>query len=215
MAVALPRPSTCGTRPAYLDNLFRENASFANSPSLHSATSSISCSSTASTYDLRTMHSHPRPLSPALEESSVDDRNSVRSLKLNLSPRFNVRKVFNRRTHPQAQGQGSGTVYQSMPAPSRSATTLSLHPASRRPSLASLPKLQTSFTAPQRKSSNVHKEKPLPAAPIPPAQELSCHRCYYYAARNCKGWVLGGSHGDACEQCLVRFHQDLRYDISN
>ncbi|KXL46894.1 hypothetical protein M433DRAFT_142882 [Acidomyces richmondensis BFW] len=202
MTMALPRPSTYGTRPAYLDNLFRETSSFASSSSLHSATSSISYGSTASTYDLRTMQTYPRPLSPALEESSADDRHSVRSLKLNLSPRFNVRKVFNRRTHPQAQEPTSEAASQSMPTPSRSATTSILHSSSRRPSLASLPKLQTSFTAPQRKNSNAYKEKPLPAAPIPAAQELSCHRCYYYAARNCKGWVMGGSHGDACEQCL-------------
>jgi hypothetical protein len=37
----------------------------------------------------------------------------------------------------------------------------------------------------------------------PPTQELSCGRCYYFTARNCNGYVLGGEAGDACEGCLV------------
>lgn len=45
----------------------------------------------------------------------------------------------------------------------------------------------------------------MPAVPItpPPVEQLSCHRCYYYSMRNCNGWVMGGSHGDACDSCTV------------
>jgi len=50
-------------------------------------------------------------------------------------------------------------------------------------------------------------EENIPAVPITPpanATELSCVRCYYYSMRNCNGWVMGGSHGDACDSCTVR-----------
>lgn len=43
---------------------------------------------------------------------------------------------------------------------------------------------------------------PVPITP-PGSAELSCKRCYYYSMRNCNGWVMGGSHGDACENCTV------------
>lgn len=192
MTMALPRPSTCGTRPAYLDNLFRDSPPPVPSPSLHSANSSMSFSSTQSTLDLRLTQPIPRPLSPAYEEEAGDDRGSVRSLRLNLSPRFHIRNIFNRRTYPQAR--------ETTDSPSSSSTTPShVQPSSRRPSL---PKLQTSFSSPPRKGS-ITKDKPLPTAPVQTAQEVTCHRCYYFAARNCNGWVMGGHHGDACEQCLV------------
>ncbi|KAF2149976.1 hypothetical protein K461DRAFT_270526 [Myriangium duriaei CBS 260.36] len=44
-----------------------------------------------------------------------------------------------------------------------------------------------------------------PPAPITPpgTSEMKCHRCYYYSMRNCNGWVMGGSHGDACENCTM------------
>lgn len=203
MAMALPRPSTCGTRPAYLDNLFRQ-PSHSEPPSRREPYKSMPHSS-ASSLDLRSQFSQAETLPPPYE--SDEDKGSVRSLRLNLSPRFNVKKVFNRRTYPQAkemignalQGSRSG---QTTP-PSRSQSS------SRRPSL---PKLQTSFggtslSSPRRKGSLVSvqapKDKPLPAPPVEPAKEMSCHRCYYFAARNCNGWVMGGTHGDACEQCLV------------
>ncbi|GAM90253.1 hypothetical protein ANO11243_082950 [Dothideomycetidae sp. 11243] len=50
-----------------------------------------------------------------------------------------------------------------------------------------------------------------PPVPITPpgtgiaTGELSCQRCYYYSMRNCNGWVMGGTHGDACENCTVSF----------
>ncbi|PNS18720.1 hypothetical protein CAC42_5259 [Sphaceloma murrayae] len=43
---------------------------------------------------------------------------------------------------------------------------------------------------------------PVPITP-PPTAELNCQRCYYYSMRNCNGWVIGGTHGDACENCTM------------
>lgn len=193
--MAMARPATFGTRPAYLDNLFRDSPlPLPTSPSLHSSTSSISCSSTTSGIDLRLNKPLPRPLSPAFEDIA-EDRGSVRSLRLNLSPRFKFRNILNRRTYPtesDTSGPPSSTI---SPTPSR--------PASRRPSL---PKLNTSFPTTTRRDKPL-PYKPLPTAPASSAHELPCHRCYYFAARNCNGYVMGGSHGDACEQCLVRFVQ--------
>ncbi|KAI5366235.1 hypothetical protein Slin15195_G077570 [Septoria linicola] len=34
------------------------------------------------------------------------------------------------------------------------------------------------------------------------SSDLGCQKCYYYTARNCNGYVLGGDAGDACETCL-------------
>lgn len=39
--------------------------------------------------------------------------------------------------------------------------------------------------------------------PTVPTRQLTSHRCYYSAARNCKNWVLGGGAGEACEVCYV------------
>ena len=190
MTMALPRPSMAGNRPAYLDNLFRDNPPrLPKSPSLRSANSSISFNST-SPIDARMAQTHSRPLSPAFEEDS-DDRMSVRSLSRHLSPRRRIRDILNRRTYPQVQ---ETLDY----PPSRPTPSLS-NPSSRRPSL---PKLQTTFSSPPRKGYAI-ASKPLPAIPQPKAEELKCQRCYYFVARNCNGYVMGGSHGDACETCAV------------
>ena len=180
-----------GNRPAYLDSLFRENPQpLPKSPSVRSNNSSISYSST-SPIDVRSGHAHTRPLSPAFEEDSADDKMSVRSLSHHLSPRRKIRGLLNRRTYPQAQETVEYTS-------GRQAPSLS-HPSSRRPSL---PKLQTAFSSPPRKAQAM-TSKPLPAVPAHKVEELKCQRCYYFIARNCNGYVLGGSHGDACETCAV------------
>jgi hypothetical protein len=54
-----------------------------------------------------------------------------------------------------------------------------------------------------------HKSPPLPTPEQPStiqAKNLRIHRCYYFAARNCKGWTIGRSPHDACESCWVSFH---------
>lgn len=103
-------------------------------------------------------------------------------------------------------------------------------PGSRRPSTLSLaslrarkvtPESQQSAPSSARKSSasissgrrwaflhgateDAENVPPIPITP-PPVTELSCHRCYYFSMRNCNGWVMGGSHGDACDSCTVSF----------
>lgn len=193
--MALPRPSMAGNRPAYLDNLFSNNATpplpTPTTPSLRSASSSIS---SASAFDLRPLQTKPRPLSPAFEEEQSDDRMSVRSLRL-LSPKLRVRNILNRRTYPQVKETVEYTSTTSTSSHSHNHSTTS----SRRPSL---PKLQTAFSSPPRRNNPI-TSKPLPAAPLPMAEELTCKRCYYFTARHCKGYVIGGSHGDACDGCAV------------
>ena len=190
MALALQRPSMAGNRPAYLDSLFKDNPpSLPKSPSLRSSNSSISYTS-ISPIDARSTQAHPRPLSPAFEEDQ-DDKMSVRSLSRHLSPRRKIRGILHRRTYPQVQE--TVEFSSSSQAPSLS------HPSSRQPSL---PKLQTAFSSPPRKGQPM-TSKPLPAAPLTRVEELKCQRCYYFVARNCNGYVMGGSHGDACETCAV------------
>jgi hypothetical protein len=169
----LPRRSTSGNRPAYLDNLFRD-APPLPSQSLHSANSSISESSVTSPFSIRPSQPLPRPLSPAVEDV-VGEQGSVRSLRLNLSPRHKIRNIFNRRTPPQ--------VEETLRPPSP--VEAQRQPRRRK----SLPLLQTSFSQPLPRPVQ-DPEKPLPDIPPPLAQELNCHRCYYFAARNCNGWVL-------------------------
>ena len=41
-------------------------------------------------------------------------------------------------------------------------------------------------------------------SPATPADELTAHRCFYFAAHHCNGWVFGGAHGDTCDNCAVR-----------
>lgn len=188
MAMAMPRPSTSGNRPAYLDSLFEghNKKQLPKTPSLRSANSSTSFNSIPSS-DVRTLQPLPRPLSPAFEEDQ-SDRLSLRSFKMNFSPRLKMRGVFNRRTYPQV-AQDSGEPFNHRQTPSLSSQS------SRRPSL---PKLQS----PTRKTHHSSSSKALPPPPPPPmAEELKCQPCYYFAARHCQGYVMGGSHGDACEGC--------------
>lgn len=60
-------------------------------------------------------------------------------------------------------------------------------------------------TGPERHSEDEEVAISPSAAPIKPMSELSCVRCYYFSARNCNGWIMGGSHGEACDTCTVCF----------
>nr|POE54528.1 hypothetical protein CFP56_41466 [Quercus suber] len=191
MTFPISQSSTSNMRPAYMDNLFRD-APLPASPSLHSSTSSVSVGSSMSAFDLKLIQSMPRPLTPALENSV--DGGSIRSLRVHFSPRFRIKNIFHRRTYPQGRES---------PSPiDRSQSVAATRHIGRRPSL---PMLQTNLSSPLRRPSVQQRPspgKPLPQEPTLPAQELSCHRCYYFAARNCNGWVMGGDHGDSCETCL-------------
>ena len=212
MAMALSRPSTCGNRPAYLDKLFHDSAppvptvptsiptntptspSLRSVPSLRSAKSSFSSSSNLA-LDSRPVHqSNPRALSPAFEEDMQDDKMSIKSLKLRLNPRNKIRNILNRRTYPRVK---ETVEFNS----TKSSSSCDLF-AARQPSL---PKLQTTFSSPPQKGHKHSTSKPLPPTPTTKAaEELQCQPCYYFAARNCNGYVMGGNHGDACEGCAVR-----------
>ena len=193
----MARSSMCGNRPAYLDNLFRENPPpppLPKSPSLRSSNRRIA---STSAFDLRTVQLSPRLLPPAFEEEQTDDKVSVkstkstRSLRLQLSARLKIRSILNRRTYPQVQETVEYTSSRANPSHTQ--------PTSRQPSL---PKVQTAFSLPHRKGHPI-TSKPLPAAPPPKAERLKCQPCYYFAAHNCNGYVMGGSHGDACDNCAV------------
>lgn len=189
MAMALPRPSDIGCRPAYLDNLFAHSASPRSPQYRHDIAYNVTPA-----LDL----DKALPLAPAFEPA--DDTRSVRSLRLRMSPsRFHLQTILHRRTYPQPSETISMDSTSSTTSP-KSTPGQSLA-GSRRPSLARLPML----SPPSRKDSLQPKlqVKTSHLDLARPAQELSCHRCYYFAARNCNGWVMGGSHGDACESCAV------------
>lgn len=195
--MALPCHSLHGNRPAYLDKLFHETPPSPppmGSPRARSTKSSISSLNS----ELHTNEGSARQLSPGFEADSFDDRISVRSLRLHLSPRFKIRNILNRRTYPHIQetpefdsteGSSSGSLSPSM--------------------LSSLPRPQTASSSLPRKRHQ-SKSKALPSMPSPKIEQLHCTPCYYFAARNCNGHVLGGGHGDACENCAVRLHGIFR-----
>lgn len=231
------RPSATSTRPAYMDQFFRD----APIPqSAHSSTSSISTISSASNYNPRNTTYSGRSLSPPPEEGS--DASSIRSkTSSNGKKWFNLGKVLHRRTYPQSEEADRP----SNKAESEATSPIEEEPTTRRPSL---PKVPASFPPPQ--AINTYATRPLPAVPQPAppglrkqpslmrktsaplpqqtipqqtipermsskripskgepvqvsTQELSCQRCYYFTARNCNGYVMGGDAGDACEGCLV------------
>jgi hypothetical protein len=67
-----------------------------------------------------------------------------------------------------------------------------------------------SFLNDRRNSHRTYQTLPTPlASEIPPSVQaggLIAHRCYYFAARNCKGWTIGCLPDDACESCRVSVH---------
>lgn len=187
----LPRPSLHGNRPAYLDKLFHESASCPPpifSPSAHSTNSSISSLHS----DQLAGERNVRPFLRGFDTDSLDDRISVRSLKLHLSPRFKIRTLFSRRTIQQVQETVDFEA---------SETSTSYNPSP--PKFSPLLRPQTSWSSPSRKR-HPPRLPSVPSAPVAKVEQLHCTPCYYFAARNCHGYVLGGDHGDACENCAVR-----------
>jgi hypothetical protein len=140
---------------------------------------------------------HTRPLTPACEEemednSSGDDSKSVLSISLSRSikPRLRLRNFsLHRRSEPQLQRSSS-----SRPTSGDSTGKTS-------PNVAN-------FFHKRHSNPTTKPLPPLTQQTVPPStqtQKLNCHRCYYFAARNCKGWTMGGAANDACEACLVSF----------
>lgn len=192
------------SRPAYLNGLFSPKRSVqgcrSRTPcpirSSYSSTESINAS--MSTLDNQQTINHIRPLTPAREEeleanSSGDDSRSVLCLSLSrsLKPCLRLRNFsLHRRSESQFQCGSS-----SRPTSGDSTGKIS-------------PNIANFFQGKTHPNPTTNPLPPLPAHAIPPpvqSQELTCHRCYYFAARNCKGWTMGGSSNDACETCLVSF----------
>ena len=80
-----------------------------------------------------------------------------------------------------------------MPRPSSSKGTVSVTSAGRRWHL---------FGGAEKSVEDSENMPPVPITP-PATSELNCRPCYYFSMRNCQGYVMGGSHGDACENCTV------------
>jgi len=204
------------SRPAYLDGLFSPKQAAQDyrprTPSLsrsaYSSTESINAS--MSSNDTQQNFNTTRPLTPACEEeyegnSSGDDNKSVLSLSLSrsLKPRLRLRNFsLHRRSEPQLQRNGSS----SRPTSGDSTGKTS-------PNVANFFQKRHSNPA----SKTLPAVVPTQAAPVQAqTQELNCHRCYYFAARNCKGWTMGGAANDACEACLVSFeHIDPLKHLTN
>lgn len=93
-------------------------------------------------------------------------------------------------------------TYATRPLPAVPPPGVRKQPSLMRKASAPLPHLPQQ-TIPERMSSKRIAPSPQKTQPQISTQELSCQKCYYFTARNCNGYVMGGDSGDACEGCLV------------
>jgi hypothetical protein len=137
------------------------------------------------------------PLSP-LEKLGFESNTPGRNMKpFLLLPFLNSDKLcFNTQVSESAQPSARGPTHN---------TFFRLSNGSRK----LLPDV-VSFLDDRRKSHRTYRTLPTPpASEIPSSVQaggLSAHRCYYFAARNCKGWTIGCLSDDACESCRVSLH---------
>ncbi|QIX00298.1 hypothetical protein AMS68_005815 [Peltaster fructicola] len=183
----LPPPLIRTTRPMHVETMFQDRSRAPSLSSSHRSADSVD-SSVASPadnrYDASAKYQELRAMSPAYDQD--DDRSSLRSFAASFSfrrPKWALLKKLHRRD--QTPEDISSSVQEVAPLPRKS----SLSPLSRIHSRQNSSTLSLSPRSP----TCTHLE---------PVQELSSRKCYYSIARNCPGWVLGGSHGDACEACL-------------
>lgn len=176
-----------GNRPAYLDKLFLEHLPFTSSVSSLDANLALKNFPSLSS-ELHANEEIPPKLSPGFDRDSFDDSFSVRSLRLHLSPRFKMRKLFGKRTHSRIQE----TV--EFDCPTSPSQTWQKHSSPPRP--------QTAWGLSPTKPS---QSKVIPSPCPSPVKVAHLHYtpCYYANARNCHGYVLGSGHGDACENCAA------------
>jgi hypothetical protein len=216
MAATAPSLRQRPLRPAYVDGLFSSKQSVQNhrprTPSLtgsaYSSTESIDASISA--LDNQQTLNHTRPLTPACEEeleevySSGDDSRPVLSFSFARSLKSRLRlRNFSLHSRSESRLQGSSSP----------------RPTSADSSRERISPTAATFLHGKRHSNLTNPpNKPLLGLPAQAAQsavqtrELTCHRCYYFAARNCKGWTIGGSSNDACDPCLVSYrNHDYRH----
>lgn len=182
----MPIPMLRTTRPIHVETMFRDRSRAPSLSSSHRSADSVSSSVASpadSSYDAASKFQELRALSPAFEES--DDRSSLRSFAMSFSvkrPKWRLLDKLHRRNPAAIERSASAQ-------------------GGRIPRKLSLAQLHG------RSNSSMLQLSPKPASPLQTqadlSQELSCRKCYYSIARNCPGWVMGGSHGDACESCLV------------
>lgn len=187
----LARASGVGNRPSYLDRLYFGLPPLPPpvvSPSAWSTNSSISSLDSQLSATERTPHKRL----PVFEKDFSDDRISMRSLRFRLSPRFNLRNILRQRSHTQVQETAIPDV-PSLPRPVLDNSWV------KQPNLS---RPQTAQASPPRRGPYL-RSKTSPSSPTRTTENLHCTPCYYFAARNCSGYVLGGGHGDACENCAV------------
>ncbi len=186
--MAYPLPSRHGNRPAYLDRLFEEapQPTTTIQPFIRSPNSSISSiDSQLQPADRRT-----RQLATVSSfDEDHSDKISVRSLRLQLSPRSKIRRIFSRRAVPEVLETTEMND---------STSTIGWEGAAI-PRTRSFPMLQLS-SPPRRLRKN---GSPSTTAATTEAEDLHSIPCYYFAARNCNGHVFAREYGGACEDCAV------------
>lgn len=223
--MAMQQSTAPSTRPAYMDQFFRVAPM---PPSAHSSTSSISTTSSGSTYNSRNTTYSGRSLSPPPEEGS--DASSIRSSRTSEKKWYRLGTIMHRRTYPHSEEADRPSIeVESRPTspskelasrrPSLPKVLTSFPPPQAINTYATRPLPAVPQPGPLRPRPSLMRKTSTPAFPermsskrIPSTEkvqqqvsteELSCQRCYYFTARNCNGYVLGGEAGDACEGCLV------------
>ncbi|KAF2485320.1 hypothetical protein BDY17DRAFT_100868 [Neohortaea acidophila] len=162
--------------------------------SIDSTSSSLTAkSSTPSTLSLRSNHT----ASSLDSEPDTTDKASIitstRSIRHHFTRRshLSLRRLFRRQPTLEVQETIDWAAYKASSSVSASASSSSSSftlPVSKFPTfLPSPPRGGRSTGSSPLKSSG--------------AGHLYCTPCYYFAARNCNGHVMGGGHGDACENC--------------
>lgn len=189
----MPPPMIRTTRPMHIETLFQDRSRAPSLTSSHRSGDSLDSSAASPTnnrFDTALKYHELRAETPCFDDSA--DRSSLRSFALSFSfkkPRWTLFKKLHRR------GQSAMEV------------TPSAQEASAIPRKMSLTSL-AGFHSRQNSSMLTLNTKPASPTQLESVPELSSRKCYYSIARNCPGWVIGGSHGDACEACLV-CHVDM------
>lgn len=193
----LPKASGIGNRPSHWDRLYFGLPPLpppVASPSVWSTNSSISSLDSQLSSNERSSHKRL----PVFDKDFSDDRISIRSLRFRLSTRFNLRNILRQRSHTQVRETAIPDV-SCLPRPVQD------HSWVKQPNIS---RPQTAQPSPPWRGPYL-RSKTSSSSPTRTTENLHCTPCYYFAARNCNGYVLGGGHGDACENCAVSWSDPL------